>query len=594
MKATEVSAGKGALKWLLEQVRPVRNWIGLSVGLGATGGLLLVAQAWVLSDLADRVISPGRSLDRLGPYVAGLCGIILVRSILAWARQAAGFKAGARVRRKVRLAILSHLFELGPLRSAGTPAGAAASTAMEQVEALQAFYALYLPQLFLAAMIPVAILAFVFPISWAAGAILLTTAPLIPFFMVLVGMGAQSISQRHFQALSRLSAHFLDLLQGLATLKLFNRSRAEAGTIATVSRQYRRRTMAVLRIAFLSSAVLEFFGAMAIALLAVYLGLSYLGYFQFGSYGRPLTFQSGFFILLVAPEFYLPLRELGAHYHARAEAAGAAEEILRILGLGAGDVPPGRIGLKRGEEFSIRFENVSLEFDQGQRQALKDVSFQLAAGQKVALIGPSGAGKSSLIHLLLGFVQPSSGKIWIDGELASDVNLEHWRRHLAWIGQQPTLFYGSIYDNIRLARPQAKREQVRHAARLAGVLEFSRHLPRGLDTPLGEQGIGLSRGQAQRVAMARAFLKDAPILLLDEPTAGLDQDTEKRLMQGLLDLAQGRTLLLVTHRRSALDAMDRIICLDRGRITAQGTYGEMLGAARLRAGANFETTGGAG
>lgn len=576
VRETKASASKQALRWLFQQGRPVRFWIALSVGLGTAGGLLIVAQAWVLSELAGQVIGKDRSLDRLWTKVAVLCGIIVARSIMAWGRQVTGFKAGARVRRAARFAILNHLFELGPVQAGAVSTGAAASAAMEQVEALQAFFAHYLPQLFLAAAIPAAVLAFVFPVSWAAGAILLTTAPLIPLFMVLIGMGAESISQRHFQALSHLSAHFLDLLQGLSTLKLFNRSRDEAGTIAEVSGQYRRRTMAVLRIAFLSSAVLEFFSAMAIAILAVYLGLSFLGYLEFGSFGRPLTFKSGFFILLVAPDFYLPLRELGTHYHARAEAAGAAEEILKILDLGSDPAESGRIRFEKMEKLSIRFENVSLDFDQGRRCALKDVSFQLNAGEKAALIGPSGAGKSSLLHLLLGFVQPSGGKIWINNQLSSDLNLADWRRQLSWIGQQPTLFFGTIDENIRLARPKAPGADVRNAARLAGVLEFCSHLPKGLDTLVGEQGLGLSRGQAQRVAMARAFLKDAPLLLLDEPTAGLDQDSERQLMQGLSELAQGRTLIMVTHRAAAMGWMDCIICLEDGKISAAGHTAEIF------------------
>jgi ATP-binding cassette subfamily C protein CydD len=416
----------------------------------------------------------------------------------------------------------------------------------------------------------------VFPYSWAAGGLLLATAPLIPVFMILVGMGAESISQRHFQSLARMSAYFLDILQGLATLKLFYQSKGAENTIAAVSNNYRRRTMGVLRVAFLSSAVLEFFSSISIALVAVYLGMSYLGYFSFGLYGKPLEFAGGFFILLLAPDYYLPLRELGTHYHARAAAVGAAEEILKILAVPLPDKISGSTAWTSTDAFVIEYQDVHLAFDGGRRPALRGANFVIRSGEQVVMIGPSGAGKTTTLNLLLGFLKPDKGRILINHAPLTALTPASWRSQIAWIGQQPVLFYGTIRENIRLGRPDASDDSIEQAARNAGALDFCRHLPAGLETVVGERGLGLSRGQAQRVALARAFLKDAPILLLDEPTAGLDAENEALVIEALKALAAGRTLLMLTHRLGNISQADRILVLKNGKIVEQGTYAELM------------------
>ncbi|MDX2500521.1 MAG: ABC transporter transmembrane domain-containing protein, partial [Deltaproteobacteria bacterium] len=329
MQPAKISSHKIARHWLFKRASAARSWIMLSVALGLGGGLLLIVQARFLARIVHGAFIEGRGTEDLWPLFATLAGIIIVRSILGWARETAGFYAGAKIRQEMRQELLEHIVTLGPGYTDRQSSGALASTALEHVEGLHDFYAFYLPQLALAVMIPAAIVAFIFPHSWAAGGLLLVTAPLIPLFMILVGMGAESISQRHFQALSRMSAYFLDVLQGITTLKLFNRSKGAEETIARMSNDYRLKTMQVLRVAFLSSAVLEFFSSISIALVAVYLAMSYLGYMSFGLYGQSLNLAGGLFILLLAPDFYLPLRELGTHYHARAKAVGAAEEILK-------------------------------------------------------------------------------------------------------------------------------------------------------------------------------------------------------------------------------------------------------------------------
>jgi len=578
MENARKSSHQNARRWLFKRASGARFWVLLSVALGLGSGLLLVVQARFLARIVDGAFIEGRGTDMLWPLFAILAGVIILRSILGWARETAGFSAGARIRQEIRTELLEQIVSLGPGYTNRQSSGALASTALEHVEGLHDFYAFYLPQLALAVMIPAAIVAFVFPYSWAAGGLLLATAPLIPLFMILVGMGAESISQRHFQALSRMSAYFLDVLQGISTLKLFHRSKGMEESIAGVSNNYRLQTMRVLRVAFLSSAVLEFFSSISIALVAVYLAMSYLGYFSFGLYGKSLDLAGGLFILLLAPDFYLPLRELGTHYHARAEAVGAAEEILKIVSASRIETLNGSIDWAKTDPLHIQLEDVHLAFDGGKRPALQGVSFELREGEQVALVGASGAGKTTTLNLLLGFLLPDSGQIKVNGMLLADMTPDSWRRHIAWIGQRPVLFQGTIKENILLGRPEASAIQIEQAAGNARVLDFAMHLPEGLDTPVGEHGFGLSRGQAQRVALARAFLKGAPLLLLDEPTAGLDAENEALVINSLKTLSRGRTVLMLTHRLTNLRQTHRIMVLGKGRILEQGTYNELTAA----------------
>jgi ATP-binding cassette, subfamily C, bacterial CydD len=562
--------------WLFQGVRHARGWILLAVGAGFAGGLLLIAQAALLARIIHGAAVDGMTRTALGSYFLILIGVVALRAGLAWAREVAGFRGGARVRRQVRSALMQHIGNLGPAHSGRPSAGALSAAVVEQVEALQAFYAQYLPQLALAVSIPAAIAAVVFPVSWAVGGLLLITAPMIPLFMILVGMGAETISQRHFQALARMSAHFLDTLQGLPTLKLLDRSRGEEKNIAAVSDEYRSRTMNVLRVAFLSTAVLEFFSSLAIAIVAVYLGTTYLGYTHFGMYGQTLTLAQGLFILLLAPDFYLPLRELGTHYHARAEALGAAKEMMNILSL-----PPmvAQAGSKRpapSDGLAVTCRDIHFSYSSSEGPVLEGIDWHLAPGEHVALVGESGAGKTTLLNLLLGFIQPDRGEIWVNGHRLADLAPESWRRQMAWVGQQPVLFHGTIGGNIAMGLPGATRSAVRQAARSARVIDFARQLPEGLDTPVGEKGWGLSRGQAQRVALARAFLKDAPMLLMDEPAAGLDMENERMVMQAIDELAAGRTVLTVTHRLVHIQKAERIVVLAGGRIAQEGRYTELM------------------
>lgn len=576
-----MSSQKMALRWLWRQTGRVRAPLAGAGMAGIAGGALQIAQAWLLASVVTAVVFENAGRTKWLYWAGVLMVVFLLRALVRWAREACGFAAGARVREHTRMALLNRLFNAGPLKTGRTSAGAMATATLEQVESLQGFYELFLPQLVVAAVVPLMILAAIFPLNWAAGGLLALTAPLIPFFMMLVGMGAESVSQRNFQALARLGGHFLDVLRGMITLKLLGRIGETEKTIAEVSDQYRRQTMQVLRIAFLSSAVLEFFSSLAIALVAVYLGMNYLGYFDFGTWGRPLTFQHGFFILLLAPDYFAPLRELGQHYHARAEAVGAATELGRLdRMLKVDPAPDDPIDNVPAAPFAIKFENLRVIYDDA-IPALDGIDLKVPPGQRVAVVGPSGAGKTTLLNVLLGFVAPSAGAIRINGQSLASIDCEKWRRHIAWLGQHPFLFHGTIGENILLGRPDADARQLAQAVEIAQLTDFVRQLPKGIDTPIGEAGARLSRGQSQRVALARALIKRAPLLLLDEPTASLDAENERIVTQALMAPSAARTMIWLTHRLDHLQAADRIVVLQAGKIVETGTYDDLLNAKGL-------------
>ena len=586
-------------QWLRSQIVYSRKWLVIAIGAGMGAGLLIIGQSWIMARVIHSAVVDQQAPAELVPLLGLLLGVFGGRSLLVWLKETAGFQAGAAVRRQVRAALLEGVIARGPAGMARQSTGALVSTVMEQVEGLHDYYALFIPQMVLAALVPSAIIICVFPLTWVAGLILLLTAPLIPLFMVLVGMGAETVSQRHFKALSQMSGYFLDLLQGLPTLKLLGRSRDRLAEIARVSDRYRRRTMAVLRIAFLSSAVLEFFSALAIALVAVYLGTYYLGYVNFGAYGHSITLQTGLYILLLAPEFYAPLRELGTRYHARATALGAAAEIRKVLtasiprsasfGLPAathrGTTHEPLPGAAKG--LLLALERVTFSYPHRDRPALADVSLEIGSGHWLALVGRSGAGKSTLLNLLLGFLHTDQGTLRVNGRDLSSIDPELWRQQVAWVGQQPMLFSGTLEENIRIgagSRPPDPQE-LDAAIQGARVDELLSRLPMGLQTPVGEQGGRLSRGQAQRVALARAMLKQAPLVIMDEPTAGLDQTNERLVMDGIAHLAKHRTVVMATHRWDQLQTVDRIGVLDGGRLVALGPPGQLLTPqGRLQAG----------
>lgn len=560
--------------WLRKQSGHGRRWIGLSIGLGMGQGILMVMQAWLLATLLHGFIIEGTTPEQSIPLFIALLLVTLTKAALAYGREVASFRAGSAVRQAIRELVLTRLARLGPAYIQRRPAGSWASLLLEQIEDMQEFFSRYLPQMAIAVFIPLVILVAVFPVNWAAGIILLGTAPLIPLFMILVGVGAADANRRNFQSLARLSGHFLDRLKGLRTLQLFMRTQAEGEAIRDASEDFRERTMEVLRLAFLSTAVLEFFAAIAVALVAVYFGFSYIDHLNFGNYGVKVTLFTGLFVLFLAPEFYAPLRDLGAHYHAKAQAIGAAEQLLEFLEAEVSEPASGSAPFQA--DGPIRVEARALEVLSAEGKVLVGpLDFTLEAGTRTALVGISGAGKSSLVNALLGFA-PYRGSLRVNGQELAELDMSQWRLQLGWLSQNPQLFHASLRDNLLLARPTASDAELEAALVRAQAWEFARE--KGFDYPVGDQAGGLSVGQAQRLALARTLLKSTQLMVLDEPTASLDRHSERAIMSTLEQAAVGQTLLMITHRLDQLSQMDNILVLERGQLVEQGHFAQLCQA----------------
>ncbi|HGM7044353.1 TPA: cysteine/glutathione ABC transporter permease/ATP-binding protein CydD [Serratia marcescens] len=557
-------------RWLKTQSSLAQRWLRLSMLLGLFSGLLIVAQAWLLASLLHALIIEHTPREQLLPSFIWLTAAFALRALLSWLRERVGFQCGQVIRQRMRHQVLDKLQQLGPAWIQGKPAGSWASIIVEQIEDMQDYYSRYLPQMYLAVFIPLLILIAVFPINWAAGLILLATAPLIPLFMALVGMGAADANRRNFVALARLSGNFLDRLRGLDTLRLFDRAQAETAQIAKSSEDFRNRTMEVLRMAFLSSGVLEFFASISIAVVAVYFGFSYLGELNFGSYGLGVTLFSGFLVLILAPEFFQPLRDLGTFYHAKAQAVGAAEALETFLSAEGEQMGNGKRQLPAAQPLTLQANALEILSPNGVLLA-GPLSFTLQPQQRVALVGLSGAGKSSLLNLLLGFL-PYRGSLTVNGVELRELSAENWRQQLSWVGQNPHLPAQTLRANILLGCPQADEAQLQQAVEHAYVSELLPYLPQGLDTEVGDNAARLSVGQAQRVAVARALIGPRRLLLLDEPAASLDAHSEQRVMQALNAASHQQTTLLVTHQLEDTEDYDQIWVMDNGRIVQQGDY----------------------
>ncbi|KKY67215.1 amino acid ABC transporter permease [Morganella morganii] len=559
------------VRWLKHQAAPARRWLRLSMLLGVLSGLLIIGQAWCLAVLLQSLIMEHTPREQLLTPFTVLIILFIARAVVAAIRERVGFICGQVVRREIRRTVLDKLEQLGPVRVKGKPAGSWATIILEQIDDMQDYYSRYLPQMTLSAIIPLMILITLFPINWVAALILLVTAPLIPVFMALVGLGAADANRRNFLALSRLSGDFLDRLRGLETIRFFHRGREEVKQIDDATEDFRSRTMEVLRMAFLSSAVLEFFAAISIAVVAVYFGFSYLGELNFGSYGVGVTLFAGFIALILAPEFFQPLRDLGTYYHAKAQAVGAAESLVTLLSAeNNADELPGTEPLAPAEQISVTATDLVIFAPSGEKLA-GPLTFTLNTGQRIALVGQSGAGKSSLLNLLLGFL-PYEGSIRINQQELRDIRPESWRAQLSWVGQNPHLPEQTILDNIRLSRPDAAQEEINAVMEKAYVTDFIGSLPDGVNTVVGDNAARLSVGQAQRIAVARALLNPCHLLLLDEPSASLDAHSEERVMHALNDAARQQTTLLVTHLLEETRDYDEVWVMDKGLITEQGSY----------------------
>lgn len=556
--------------WLKQQSKLAQRWLRISLLLGFLSGALIVAQAWLLATLLHALIiehAPRESL--LSPFLL-LIATFVLRALNSVLRERVGFLCGQAVRQQIRKLVLDRLQQLGPAWVQGKPAGSWATMILEQVDDMQDYYARYLPQMYLAALIPLLILITIFPLNWAAGLILFLTAPLIPLFMALVGMGAADANRRNFLALARLSGHFLDRLRGMETLRLFHRGEAETEQIRHASEDFRSRTMEVLRMAFLSSGVLEFFASISIAVVAVYFGFSYLGELNFGHYGMGVTLFAGFLVLILAPEFFQPLRDLGTFYHAKAQAIGAAESLVTFLAEEGETVGFGTQTFSSDTAIAIRAEDLVVLAPNG-TPLTQPLTFDIRAGERIALVGLSGAGKSSLLNALLGFL-PYRGSLTVNGQALNTLTPESWRKQLSWVGQNPHLPEQTLRSNILLGNPQASIVELQRAIERAYVQEFLPQLPQGLETTIGDSAARLSVGQAQRVAVARALIHPCNLLLLDEPSASLDAHSEELVMTALNDAARHQTTLLVTHQLADITEYDAIWVMDGGQLVQQGDY----------------------
>ncbi len=556
---------KRATAWLERASRPAKPFITAAAVCGIANGVLIIVQMAVLALVLHRLIIETAPLTDQAVPLLVLGGVIAGRAALAYWQERFGIRAAHRVERRLREQLMARIEQQGPALANAHETGSLAAHAIEHLQALEGYLARYRPQAIIAGVLPLLIIAAVAPINWVVALIFLVTGPLAPLFMALIGMSAASASAQQFETLARMGGHFLDRLRGLTTLKLYGQAQAECDAIEEVAEDFRTRTMKVLRIAFLSSAVLEFFSTVAIALVALYVGLGLLDLVNFGPVAD-VTLFSGLFVLLLAPEFFQPLRQLGSFYHDRASGLGAAETLMTLIDADDAARPPRRRERHAPAPLSappaLTFQDVALRFEDG-RSALAGVSFHVAPGECVALMGPSGAGKSSVLNLLLGFATPTHGMITLAGA-PHDAALV--RASSAWVGQRAHLFHASIRDNIRLGIPDADDAAVEDAARAAHVMDFAAHVPTGLDTLVGERGFGLSGGQIQRVALARAFLKDAALLLFDEPTANLDKDSEALVLDAMARLIKGRTALIATHSEAAAKLADRVLTIRDGRL----------------------------
>ncbi|MGW6099130.1 thiol reductant ABC exporter subunit CydD [Streptomyces sp. NPDC055157] len=537
---------------LLRYARATRLFLAAVVALGVVGAALVITQAVLIADVVVGGFEDGLTVPGLRTPLILLVAVALGRGLVSWLTELAAYRASAAVKSELRGRLLDRAAALGPDWLSGQRTGSLVALATRGVDALDDYFARYLPQLGLAVVVPVAVLARIVTEDWVSAAIIVVTLPLIPLFMILIGWATQSRMDRQWQLLSRLSGHFLDVVAGLPTLKVFGRAKAQAESIRTITSQYRRATLRTLRIAFLSSFALELLATLSVALVAVTIGMRLV-------HGE-LDLYTGLVVLILAPEAYLPIRQVGAQYHAAAEGLSAAEEIFAILETepragGTADVPP---------SLRLELEGVTVRHEGRAEPSLDGASLVVDEGETVALVGPSGVGKSTLLNVVLGFAAPDEGRIRVGGVDLATLTPERWRERIAWVPQRPQLFAGTIAENVRLARPDADDSAVTAALRDAGAYDFVAELPDGAQTLLGEDGAGLSAGQRQRLALARAFLADRPLLLLDEPTASLDGETEAGIVEAVRRLAAGRTVLLVVHRPALLAIADRVVVLEPG------------------------------
>ena len=536
-------------QFLNDRKKPVRRLIGASVLFSCINAGLMITGAWLLAEIIAGALFEHIDTATLLPLIITLIGIYATRALCAYASERAAFKAANTVKDNVRRDIAIQLITLHHQNRISTQSGTFMSAYIEGVEALHNYYMQSLPSRMTATIIPLAIFFCIVPHDGISALILLVTAPLIPVFMIWIGRGAERLSQRQWRRMTYMGGRFFDLVQGLPTLKMLGAAQREGRTIGKLGEAFRQDTMAVLRIAFLSSLAMEFFATVSIALIAVLIGFRLL-------WGE-MAFVHGFFILLLAPEFYMPLRRMGATYHAKMEAIGAAEKITDILGAPTARAPEKPI-VQKCTAVRIEFCNVTYGYDPS-RPVLNNVNFVIEPGTHVALMGPSGHGKSTLIRLMLGLIEPQQGEILINGHPLHQTDIGTWRQHISWIGQNPHLFHGSVMENVKLSQNVKTDADILDILDQCGIGDLSARI-------LGENGAGISGGQAQRVALARALAHPAPLFLLDEPAAYLDTDSAFLIRQAIHAATPGATVIFATHRTDLLSLVDMVLHVENAQV----------------------------
>ena len=541
---------------LVRRARPVRVLLGVDVALGIATALLVLVQATLLARIIARAFH-GAPLGAVAIELALLALVFGVRGAVGWGFEVAGARAASDVLSELRLELVARRLRLQPAALDGVEGGELSAVAVQGVDALGAYFGRYLPQVVLACIVPIAVLAWVGAVDLTSALIMLLTLPLVPVFMWLIGRYTEERTRERWAALRLLSTHFLDVVRGLPTLRLLNRSRPQAETIREVSEQYRRATIGTLRIAFLSASVLELAATLGVALVAVIIGVRLVD----GGIGL----EAGLTVLVLAPELYLPLRQLGAQFHSSADGIAVAERILALAEAPADVQHGGKLLAPSPSAAAVRFEGVTFAYPSRQAVVLDGLDLELRPGETVALVGASGAGKSTIASLLLRLTAPSAGRVTVGGVDLAQCDTDAWRRQLAWVPQHPTIFRGTVADNIRLGRGDAGDDDVLAAARLACADEFARALPAAYDTIVGDGGRSLSPGERRRIGLARAFLRDAALVVLDEPTADLDAATAALVGSAVERLRAGRMVLLIAHRPELARHADRVLVLEHGK-----------------------------
>ncbi len=533
-----------------------------AVGLGVATSLLVVAQAVLLGRVIADAFPGGASLDQVSDELWILVAVVAARALCAFGFETSGRLGARRVVGELRASLTAQILEKRPAGLRGQRAGELVTNAVQGLSSLEAYFARYLPQLVLAVVVPVVILIYVFPHDLAAGTILLVTLPIIPLFMILIGLAARTATERRWRTLSLLSAHFLDAVKGLQTLRANDRAQRQVETLRETGEQYREQTMVTLRIAFLSSLVLELAAMMGTALVAAAVAIQLIN--------GGLGFATALTVLLLAPELYLPIRMVGQQFHASTDGLTAANKCFEVLETPAAvSVPAAPLPSPDPRIGPLVLENVSFAYEGRGEAVLESVNLTINPGEQLALVGPSGQGKSTIAALILRLLEPQSGRIVCDGVDLLDVDPKEWRQQLAWVPQRPTLFSATLAENIRLGRPDADEAELLAACADAGLEPLIDALEQGLETQLGEGQRRLSAGETQRVALARAFLRDAPLVILDEPTAHLDAKSSAEIGDSIARLSRSRSVLLIVHRPTLAAAADRIITL-RDSIVVDG------------------------